>query len=159
MAVLDASDIPGRNCFGVIPPFADQPVFAEETACIAVMPSRLSLEKPIYNRFDEADFPITWDPHDTMLTPEAAMAVNAPNLHESRDGNILVRGYVECGDADSALAAAKHKVEIRTKTPLLNMPILSLKLGTLCARAIKLLFAVVRRQVNGPREPCRDYGC
>ena len=32
VAVLDASDIPGRNCFGVIPPFADQPVFAEETA-------------------------------------------------------------------------------------------------------------------------------
>ncbi len=27
--VLTAADIPGRNCFGVIPPFADQPVFAE----------------------------------------------------------------------------------------------------------------------------------
>ena len=94
MAVLDASDIPGRNCFGVIPPFADQPVFAEETALYrgdAV--AAIVGEADVISRFDEADFPITWDPHDTMLTPEAAMGVNAPNLHESRDGNILVRGY------------------------------------------------------------------
>ena len=121
MAVLDASDIPGRNCFGVIPPFADQPVFAEETALYrgdAV--AAIVGEADVITRFDEADFPITWDPHDTMLTPEAAMGVNAPNLHESRDGNILVRGYVECGDADTALAAAKHKVEIRTKTPFIE---------------------------------------
>ena len=121
LAVLDASDIPGRNCFGVIPPFADQPVFAEETALYrgdAV--AAIVGEADVITRFDEADFPITWDPHDTMLTPEAAMGVNAPNLHEGRDGNILVRGYVECGDADSALAAAKHTVEIRTKTPFIE---------------------------------------
>ena len=121
MAVLDARDVPGRNCFGVIPPFADQPVFAEETALYrgdAV--AAIVGEADVITRFDEADFPITWDLHDTMLTPEAAMDVNAPNLHESRDGNILVRGYVECGDADSALAAAKHTVEIRTKTPFIE---------------------------------------
>ncbi|WP_430540403.1 hypothetical protein [Mycolicibacterium poriferae] len=29
VAVLSAADVPGRNCFGVIPDFADQPVFAE----------------------------------------------------------------------------------------------------------------------------------
>ncbi len=121
IAVLDASDIPGRNCFGVIPPFADQPVFAEKTALYrgdAV--AAIVGEADVINRFDEADFPITWDPHDTLLTPEDAMGINAPNLHESRDGNILVRGHVECGDADSALAAARYKVEIRTKTPFIE---------------------------------------
>ena len=94
------------------------------------------------------DFPITWDLHDTMLTPEAAMGVNAPNLHESRDGNnILVRGYVECGDADSALAAAKHKVEIRTKTPFIEHAYIEPEAGY-AVRDGNGVFAVVRRQVK-----------
>jgi CO/xanthine dehydrogenase Mo-binding subunit len=43
-----------------------------------------------------------------------------PRLHANRDGNILVRGYVETGDADQALAAAAHKVEIHTTTPFIE---------------------------------------
>ena len=31
-AVFTAKDVPGRNCYGVIPKFADQPVFAEQEA-------------------------------------------------------------------------------------------------------------------------------
>lgn len=121
LAVLDASDVPGRNCFGVIPPFADQPVFAETTALYRGDAVAAIVGDPdSVSRFDEADFPISWEPHDTMLTPESATSSGAPKLHNSRDGNILVRGYVECGDADKALAAAKHQVKIRTKTPFIE---------------------------------------
>ena len=121
LAVLDASDIPGRNCFGVIPPFADQPVFAETTALYrgdAV--AAIVGDADVIRHFDEADFPITWTPHETMLSPASAMADGAPKLHANRDGNILVRGYVETGDADQALAAAAHKVEIHTTTPFIE---------------------------------------
>jgi len=120
-AVLDASDVPGRNCFGVIPPFADQPVFAEKTALYrgdAV--AAIVGDAAVITHFDDADFPITWTPHDTMLSPAQAMADGAPKLHESRDGNILVRGYVETGDADAALRAAAHLAEIHTTTPFIE---------------------------------------
>jgi aldehyde oxidoreductase len=120
-AVLDASDVPGRNCFGVIPPFADQPVFAEKTALYrgdAV--AAIVGDAAVITHFDDADFPITWTPHDTMLSPAQAMADGAPKLHDSRDGNILVRGYVETGDADAALRAAAHLVEIHTTTPFIE---------------------------------------
>jgi aldehyde oxidoreductase len=120
-AVLDAGDIPGRNCFGVIPPFADQPVFAERTALYrgdAV--AAIVGDAAAVAAFDEADFPISWEPLETMLTPDAALAETALRLHDNRAGNILVRGYVECGDADSALAAAAHRVEIETSTPFIE---------------------------------------
>ena len=32
VGVFTAADIPGENCFGVIPPFADQPALAEGVA-------------------------------------------------------------------------------------------------------------------------------
>ena len=121
LTVLDASDIPGRNCFGVIPPFADQPVFAETTALYrgdAV--AAIVGDADVIRCFDEADFPITWTPHETMLSPASAMADGARKMHANRDGNILVRGYVETGDADRALAAAAHKVEIHTTTPFIE---------------------------------------
>ena len=54
-----------------------------------------------------------------MLSPASAMADDAAKLHENRDGNILVRGYVETGNADIALAAAAHQVEIHTTTPFI----------------------------------------
>jgi aerobic-type carbon monoxide dehydrogenase small subunit (CoxS/CutS family) len=121
LAVLDASDIPGRNCFGVIPPFADQPVFAETTALYrgdAV--AAIVGDADVITHFDEGDFPITWIPHETMLAPASAMADGARKMHANRDGNILVRGYVETGDADQALAAAAHKIEIHTTTPFIE---------------------------------------
>ena len=120
-AVLDAGDIPGRNCFGVIPPFADQPVFAEKTALYrgdAV--AAIVGDAAVVAAFDEADFPISWDPLETMLTPDAALAATALRLHDNRAGNILVRGYVECGDPDRALAGAAHRVEIETSTPFIE---------------------------------------
>ena len=106
---------------GVIPPFADQPVFAERTALYrgdAV--AAIVGDAATVAAFDEADFPISWEPLETMLTPDAALVATAPRLHESRAGNILVRGYVECGDADSALAGAAHRVEIETSTPFVE---------------------------------------
>jgi aldehyde oxidoreductase len=119
--VLDASDIPGRNCFGVIPPFADQPVFAEKTVlyrgdAVAAIVGNAD----VVAAFDEADFPVEWVPLEPLLTPDAAMGSTSPCLHAARDGNILIRGYVETGDAEAALAAAAHRVEVHTSTPFIE---------------------------------------
>ena len=106
VAVFTASDIAGRNAFGVIPPFADQPALAEGIArfrgeAVAVIAG----EREAIADLDISAFPITWQelPH-ALTTPEARNGFAA--LHEKREGNVLLEGTVERGDASAALAEA-----------------------------------------------------
>ncbi len=110
--VLTAADIPGVNRFGVIPPFADQPVFAESVArfrgeAVAAVVG----EADALRRLDLAAFPIRWTPLPHALDVDAASAVDAPQLHATRLGNTLVRGFVARGDAKAGLSAAAHIVD------------------------------------------------
>ncbi|MEM7545101.1 MAG: molybdopterin cofactor-binding domain-containing protein [Pseudomonadota bacterium] len=110
-AVLTAADIPGKNCFGVIPPLADQPALAETHARLkGEAVALIAGAREVVEALDLADFPITWIPRPPSLTPEAALADGAAQLHEHRVGNILVRGRVACGDPDAAMKAAAHVV-------------------------------------------------
>ncbi|MDZ4087374.1 MAG: molybdopterin cofactor-binding domain-containing protein [Tabrizicola sp.] len=108
VAIFTAADIPGRNAFSVIPPFADQPAIAASPArfrgeCVALVAFEPGAEP------DLTGFPITWTPLAPLATPEAAEA-GAP-LHPNRPGNLLVEGRVAKGDAASALAGSAHVVE------------------------------------------------
>ena len=112
LRVLTAKDIPGRNIFGVIPPFADQPVFAEGEArfrgeaVAAVVGTRTAIEA-----LELSTFPVTWEERQAVLTIAAALDPAAPQLQEKRPGNILVRGHVEKGDVQAALASGAVTVE------------------------------------------------
>jgi len=103
--VLTAADIPGRNVFGVLPPYADQPVFAVGTtrfrgeAVAAIVGTRAAIEA-----LDLSAFPVTWTERKPLLGMDEALAKAAPRLHETRPGNILIRGRVARGDPDAALA-------------------------------------------------------
>ena len=115
--ILTAMDVPGRNIFGVIPPFADQPVFAEREArfrgeaIAAVVGEREAVE-----RLDLSQFPVTWAELSPVLTISAALDPAAPRIHEGREGNILVRGRVERGDVGTALAQAPVTVAAAFET-------------------------------------------
>ncbi len=106
-AVLSADDIPGTNLFGVIPAFIDQPVFAvDETRFRGEAVAAVVGEADVMAQFDPDDFPIVWTQlPDTQSVP-AAMAEDAPRLHETREGNVMCGGFVAHGDAESALARA-----------------------------------------------------
>ncbi|MEO8669149.1 MAG: molybdopterin cofactor-binding domain-containing protein, partial [Bauldia sp.] len=110
--VFTAADVPGRNIHGVIPDFADQPVFAvEETrfrgeAVAAVVGSREAI-----GRFDARSFPVTFEELPALTALDAALAEDAPRLHAGRPGNILTRGRVVRGDAEAGLASAEIVVE------------------------------------------------
>ena len=111
-AVLTAADIPGRNLHGVIPPLADQPVFAESVALFRGEPVAAVVgPRDLIAALDLADFPVTWEERPAALTTAAALAEGAPQLHEGRDGNILVRGFVRKGAPEDALAGAAAVVE------------------------------------------------
>jgi CO/xanthine dehydrogenase Mo-binding subunit/aerobic-type carbon monoxide dehydrogenase small subunit (CoxS/CutS family) len=106
--VFTAADIPGRNVFSVIPPFADQPAIAASPArfrgeCVALV---------AFEPGDEPDltgFPIIWTPLPSLATLEAAETGDL--LHPNRPGNLLIEGRVIKGDAAAALAGSAHVVE------------------------------------------------
>jgi CO/xanthine dehydrogenase Mo-binding subunit/aerobic-type carbon monoxide dehydrogenase small subunit (CoxS/CutS family) len=106
--VFTARDIPGRNAFGVIPPFADQPALAESPARFRGEAVALVAFEPDAAP-DLSAFPITWTPLPALTSPETAEAGAA--LHPNRPGNILVEGRVIKGDAAGALAQAVHVVD------------------------------------------------
>ena len=120
-AVLDARDIPGRNCFGVIPPFADQPVFAEQVAryrgeAVACIVGEADTVRAI----DEAHFPVEWRPLPDWLASSEALLPETPRLHESRENNVLIEGYVARGDAAGGLDRAAHRVTVSCTTPFIE---------------------------------------
>lgn len=111
-AVLTAADVPGRNVFGVIPQFVDQPVFAEtETrfrgeavAAVVGTPAAIKALAP-------DDFPVTWSELPAATDIQTAQGSAAATLHEDRTGNVMCGGFVQCGDAKAALARAEVVVE------------------------------------------------
>jgi aldehyde oxidoreductase len=108
MAIFTAADIPGRNAFSVIPPFADQPAIASSPArfrgeCVALVAFEAGADP------DLSGFPVTWTPLPALTTPEEAEA--AAPLHPNRPGNLLIEGRVIKGDAAAALADSAHVVE------------------------------------------------
>ncbi|MDI3336078.1 molybdopterin-dependent oxidoreductase [Defluviimonas aestuarii] len=103
--ILTARDVPGRNLFGTIPGFIDQPVYAEEIprfrgeAVAAVVGSAR-----IMTGLDFASFPISWSPVNAAREPADAKALEP--FHEGHAANVMCRGFVKKGDAEAALARA-----------------------------------------------------
>jgi len=117
LRIFTAADIPGENRFGVIGPFADQPVFAvgearfrgEAVALVAGEPTALAA-------LDLADFPVAWEELPPLISIDAALNEAAPLLHDGRPGNVLTRGRVARGDLDAGFAEAHAVVEGQFET-------------------------------------------
>ncbi|TIS46630.1 molybdopterin-dependent oxidoreductase [Mesorhizobium sp.] len=105
--VFTAADIPGKNCFGVIGPFADQPALAEGFArfrgeAVALVAG----EREAILDLDLNGFPVAWTELPHVLQPREAKADDASPIHKYRPANLLTSGFVERGDPDGALAGA-----------------------------------------------------
>ena len=116
-AVFTVKDVPGKNCYGVIGPFADQPVFAEDEAryrgeaVAAIVGEATTVEA-----LEVADFPVRWEELPPIKDIDAALATGARLIHENRPENILVRGRVVRGDIDKALDAADIVIDAEYET-------------------------------------------
>ena len=118
LGMLEASDIPGENRFGVIPNFVDQPVFAEGVACFRGEAVAAVVGEPAaVQQLSDEDLPIEWQSLDPLLSPSDSLADGSPRLHEARPGNVMVRGYVERGDTEVALQEAAYRVRVAASTP------------------------------------------
>ncbi|MEP3394142.1 MAG: molybdopterin cofactor-binding domain-containing protein [Litoreibacter sp.] len=111
-AVLTAADIKGRNLFGVIPQFVDQPVFAENEvrfrgeAVAAIIGTPAAVQA-----FNPANFPVSWIELPAVTNITSAQSPDADQLHEGRPDNVMCGGFVACGDPETALAKADVIVE------------------------------------------------
>jgi aldehyde oxidoreductase len=110
--VLTAKDVPGVDCYGVIPKYADQPVFAHREAryrgeAVAAIVGNVDA----LDGLDLKDFPVCWEELPPLKTIDESLAGDAPRIHGHREGNVLVRGRVLCGDVEAALRAAEFVAE------------------------------------------------
>ena len=129
-AFFDVTDLPGKNCFGVIPPFADQPVFAGKVAIFrGEAVAAIVGDEDVVRRLDEGDLPIRWTEIKHALLPDEARDGNLNDIHDGRKGNILVEGYVEKGSIANGFANARHKVSVRTSTPFIEHAYIELEAG------------------------------
>lgn len=106
--VFTAKDIPGKNRFGVIPPLADQPALADgKVRFRGEAVALIAGNEDVMRALDLESFPITWTPLQHSLDTESAKRTD--NLHNGRDGNLLITGRVVSGETD-ALEGAAHSV-------------------------------------------------
>ncbi|UXX81808.1 molybdopterin-dependent oxidoreductase [Roseovarius pelagicus] len=107
--VFTARDIPGENCFGTIPPFADQPALAE--GHVRLRGEAIALvagDAAVIEALDLDTFPVTWEETDETL------------VHDHRPDNLLVTGRVRCGDAQAALGRATYVASGDMTTPYIE---------------------------------------
>ncbi|XDZ66342.1 molybdopterin-dependent oxidoreductase [Alphaproteobacteria bacterium LSUCC0684] len=116
-AVITAADIAGINAYGVIPPFADQPALAEETARFRGEAVALVVgDAEWLANADLSGFPVSWQERKAALDVAEARASGAMQLHPGRDGNILITGRVKSGDGADGLAGAAVTVSAAVET-------------------------------------------
>ena len=112
--LLTASDIPGRNLYGIYPTGKDQTVLAEGYVRYCGDPVLALIgDEATLATFDPARLPIAWN----VLPPvDFENAHTAPDLHAHAPGNVLCRGRVATGDiaAGMACAAAHAHIAVRT---------------------------------------------
>lgn len=115
--VLTAKDVPGVDCYGVIPKFADQPVFAHREARFrGEAVAAVAGEVAAIEALDPTQFPVQWEELAPLRTIDEALAPDAPRIHAHRENNVLVGGRVVCGDVEYALAHADAVVECEYET-------------------------------------------
>ncbi len=116
-AVFTAKHVPGVDCYGVIPAFADQPVFAQSEARFRGEAVAIAVgEQEAVEVFDPVSFPVTWEELPPLTTIDAALAPGAPLIHAGRKSNVLTGGRVVRGDVDTALREADVVVEDEYET-------------------------------------------
>ena len=114
--VLTAADVPS-NRVGIYPDLRDQPVLAEGIvryrgdSVVALVGTR---EAVVAVR--DEDLPIRYEPLPAVQGSDEAQAPAAPLVYEETDGNRLIEGGVERGDAAAALAGCAVTAQGRFET-------------------------------------------
>ncbi len=114
--ILTAADVPS-NRFGIYPDLHDQPVLADGVvryrgdSVVALLGTRAAV-----TAVRDEDLPIRYEPLPPVRGLDEARAPGAPLVHEETEGNKLIEGGVESGDARAALAGCAATAQGRFET-------------------------------------------
>ncbi len=132
-AILTAADVTGSNRFGVIPGFIDQPVFAvAKTRFRGEAVAALVGNPTVVTALDLDRFPVNWRALPAACSLDDATDNDAPQLHDKYTHNEMCRGYVQCGDAETALEQADVTAEGTFETSFVEHAYIEPEAG--CAR-------------------------
>ncbi len=108
--ILTARDVPGKNLFGTIPGFIDQPVYADGIARFrGEAVASVVGQAEVMRTLDFSTVPVTWEPVAGAREPDAAKAMEP--FHAGRAENVMCAGFVQKGDAEAALARSDFRAE------------------------------------------------
>ena len=102
LRMLTWQDVPGNNGFGIYPHIKDQPVLAKDQvryrgeAVAALIGDRKSIEA-----VTDDDLGIEWVPQDAIESYESALEGKISPVQEIHEDNLLARGFLKKGDAES----------------------------------------------------------
>ena len=112
MRILTWQDVPGNNGFGIYPHIKDQPVLAKDQvryrgeAVAALIGDRKSIEA-----VTDDDLRIEWGPQDAIESYESALEGKISPVQEIHEDNLLARGFLKKGDAESVYEQSLIKAQ------------------------------------------------
>ena len=112
MRILTWQDVPGNNGFGIYPHIKDQPVLAKDQvryrgeAVAALIGNRKSIEA-----ITDDDLGIEWHPQDAIESYESALEGKISPVQEIHEDNLLARGFLKKGNAESVYEQSLIKAQ------------------------------------------------
>ena len=112
MRILTWQDVPGNNGFGIYPHIKDQPVLAKDQvryrgeAIAALIGDRKSIEA-----LTDDDLGIKWVPQDAIESYESALEGKISPVQEIHEDNLLARGFLKKGNAESVYEQSLIKAQ------------------------------------------------
>ena len=112
LRILTWQDVPGNNGFGIYPHIKDQPVLAKDQvryrgeAVAALIGDRKSIQA-----VTDDDLGIEWVPQDAIESYESALEGKISPVQENHEDNLLARGFLKKGDAESVYEQSLIKAQ------------------------------------------------
>ena len=112
MRILTWQDVPGNNGFGIYPHIKDQPVLAKDQvryrgeAVAALIGDQKSIEA-----VTDDDLGIEWVPQDAIESYESALEGKISPVQEIHEDNLLARGFLKKGNAESVYEQSLIKAQ------------------------------------------------
>ena len=114
--VITARDVPGEKCVGLI--YRDWPVFigeGDETHCVGDILAMVAADDERTARKAANLIKVEYEVLKPVLTPEEAMAPDAPLVHPPKP-NKLCQAGISRGNFDDAWKNAAHTVNVKVQT-------------------------------------------
>ncbi len=150
--ILLAGDVPGTNRYGII--HKDTPVLVAVGECTRYCGDPVALvlaETQEAARHAANLVEVHAEPLPGLYDLEAALAAEAPRIHEDHPGNLLAQATILKGQGESALAACEYVVEGEFSTPVQAHAFLETENGVAWAQPDGQLFFELSTQ-----SPFRD---